>query len=46
MRKGEKMGLITSSLLGEFEKFIKRYAFRKTIVYDNYYGSLRDDVEK
>ncbi|MGI6589823.1 MAG: guanylate kinase [Candidatus Iainarchaeum sp.] len=48
MRKGEKDGVDYKFVTREeFEKFIKKdMLLEKAIVYDNYYGSLRDDVEK
>lgn len=48
IRKGEKDGVDYKFVTREeFEKFIKKdMLLEKAIVYENYYGSLRDDVEK
>lgn len=48
MRAGEKDGVDYKFVSKEdFEKFIRKdMLLERAIVYDNYYGSLRDDVEK
>ena len=48
IRKGEKDGVDYKFFTKEeFEKFIRKdMLLERAIVYENYYGSLRDDVEK